>query len=224
MEAEEIIGLLKKGDLEKAKDALSKEIDNLSDEELKEILEVAESVAKEKEDIELLKLVVYYYAEFFGIDKLEEFEGIAKEKGYEGLMHLADLYSLLGYPEKALDIYRELLKTDLIKEKEHIGEIYYGIATIHDELQEYDKALEAINEAVKAFKESNNVEKLHQAEVYRAYITFENGDRDKAKEILAGLLPHVTNREIKPRYTSFLKRFLKMRKTMRPQSRNPSIP
>ncbi|AEC51619.1 hypothetical protein PNA2_0703 [Pyrococcus sp. NA2] len=180
---------------EEIKEILEKKIDSLSDEELQEILEIGEKIGKEKGDLELLKLVTYYYAEFFGIDKLKEFENVAKEKGFDGLLHLADLYSLLGYPEKALDIYRELLKKE--SDPERRGEVYYGIATVHEDLQEYDKARDAIEKAVKAFKDSGNEEKLQQAEVYYAYITFEAGDKVKAKEILAGMLPRVKDRNIR---------------------------
>lgn len=65
MTSEDIINALKAGNIEKAKELLTKEIDRLTDEELREVLEVAEEVAKEKRDLELYKLVVYYYAEFF---------------------------------------------------------------------------------------------------------------------------------------------------------------
>ncbi|CAB49090.1 tetratricopeptide repeat protein [Pyrococcus abyssi] len=195
MKAQEILELLKTGDIERAKEMLSKSIDELEDEELKEILEVAEKVAREKGDVELLKMVTYYYAEFFGIDKLKEFEEFAKGKGKEGLFQLADLYSLLGYPERALQIYRDLLEGE--EDNETIGEIYYGIATIHDELQEYEKALDAIEKAVDAFKKCGCREKLEQAELYLAYITFENGKIEEAKETLGKLLAETEDSEIK---------------------------
>ncbi|ASJ15857.1 hypothetical protein A3L04_01590 [Thermococcus chitonophagus] len=195
MEAEKIVEALKEGRLEEAKALLTKKIDVLSDEELKEVLEVAERKAREYEDLELYKIVVYYYAEFLGVDKIAEFEDLARKKGFEGLLELADLYSLLGFPEKALDIYREAIEEETDPEK--LGEAYFGIATIHEELQEYDKALEVIKKAIENLEKANNREKLLRAKIYEGYLTFEAGDKVKAKERLARLLPEVPKGELK---------------------------
>ncbi|MFA4641203.1 tetratricopeptide repeat protein [Pyrococcus kukulkanii] len=195
MEVERILKALEEGKIDEAKTLMAKEVDMLSDEELKEVLEIAEKKAKEYEDLELYKIVVYYYAEFFGIDKLAEFEELARRKEFEGLMELADLYSLLGFPEKALEIYREILENETDPEK--LGEAYFGIATIHEELQEYDKALEVIKKAIESLEKSSNREKLLRAKIYEGYLTFEAGDKVKAKEKLAKLLPEVPEGELK---------------------------
>ncbi|MFA4662800.1 tetratricopeptide repeat protein [Pyrococcus kukulkanii] len=195
MEVERILKALEEGKIDEAKTLMAKEVDMLSDEELKEVLEIAEKKAKEYEDLELYKIVVYYYAEFFGIDKLAEFEELARRKEFEGLMELADLYSLLGFPEKALEIYREILEKETDPEK--LGEAYFGIATIHEELQEYDKALEVIKKAIESLEKSSNREKLLRAKIYEGYLTFEAGDKVKAKEKLAKLLPEVPEGELK---------------------------
>ncbi|AMM53110.1 tetratricopeptide repeat protein [Pyrococcus kukulkanii] len=195
MEVERILKALEEGKIDEAKTLMAKEVDMLSDEELKEVLEIAEKKAKEYEDLELYKIVVYYYAEFFGIDKLAEFEELARRKEFEGLMELADLYSLLGFPEKALEIYREILEKETDPEK--LGEAYFGIATIHEELQEYNKALEVIKKAIESLEKSSNREKLLRAKIYEGYLTFEAGDKVKAKEKLAKLLPEVPEGELK---------------------------
>ena len=195
MESEKIVKALKEGRLYEAKGLITKEIDMLSDEELKEVLEVAEEKAREYEDLELYKIVTYYYAEFLGIDKLVEFEEFARKKGFEGLMELADLYDLLGFPEKALETYREILENE--RDPEKLGEAYFGIATVHEELQEYDKALEMIKKAIENLEKSNNREKLLRAKIYEGYLIFEAGEKVKAKEKLARLLPEVPRGELK---------------------------
>lgn len=157
-------------------------------------MEVAEEVAKEKRDLELYKLVVYYYAEFFGISKLHEFEEFARKFETKGLLHVADLYSLLGYPEKALEIYEGVLAEE--KRPEIVGEVYYSIAAIYEELQEYEKAIEFIRKAIEEFKAANAKRKELQARVYEGYLLYESGDKVKAKEILAKLLAEVEDKEL----------------------------
>ncbi|AFK21856.1 lipopolysaccharide assembly protein LapB [Pyrococcus sp. ST04] len=195
MEIEEIKKAIESENIEKVREILPKIIDSATDEELKEILEMVEELAKKTNNIDLYKNVVYYYAEFFGIDKITEFEELAKKAGFEGLLQLADLYALLGFPEKALEVYRDLTKE--IEDPEKLGEVYYGMATVHEELQEYEKALELMKKAIEEFRKANNKEKMLQAEIYEAYLTFEAGDKVMAKEKLARLLPETPSGELK---------------------------
>lgn len=131
---------------------------------------------------------------FFGISKLHEFEEFARKFETKGLLHVADLYSLLGYPEKALEIYEGVLAEE--KRPEIVGEVYYSIAAIYEELQEYEKAIEFIRKAIEEFKAANAKRKELQARVYEGYLLYESGDKVKAKEILAKLLAEVEDKEL----------------------------
>jgi len=94
---EEILKAIEEKDCKKVADLLYHKVDELGDEELKEVLEKAEKLALECEDFELYKLTVYYFHELLGIDKLGEFESLAEEKDtFEVKFELADLYYLIG--------------------------------------------------------------------------------------------------------------------------------
>ncbi|MDK2854395.1 MAG: hypothetical protein PWP49_1752 [Thermococcaceae archaeon] len=59
---------------------------------------------------------------------------------------------------------------------------------IHEELLEYEKALELMDKAEKALEELGKEEDVKQIRIYKAYITFEMGETAKAKAELAELL------------------------------------
>jgi tetratricopeptide (TPR) repeat protein len=64
---------------------------------------------------------------------------------------------------------------------------------IHEELQEYEKALELIEKAEELYKELGDERELLRIEIHRGYITFEAGDTYKGKAIIAGVLPKALN-------------------------------
>lgn len=192
---EELLKALEEKDTKKVANLLYYKVDELSDEELREVLERAEKLALEKKDYELYKLVVYYYHEFLGVDKIAEFEKLAeKEGGFEAKFHLADLYFLIGELEKSLELFRALLEEEVAKGNvENAAKVYYSMATIHEELQEYEKALELIEKVKELYEELGNERELLRVEIHRGYITFEAGDTYQAKAIIAGVLPKILN-------------------------------
>lgn len=192
---EELLKALEEKDTKKVANLLYYKVDELSDEELREVLERAEKLALEKKDYELYKLVVYYYHEFLGVDKIAEFEKLAeKEGGFEAKFHLADLYFLIGELEKSLELFRALLEEEVAKGNvENAAKVYYSMATIHEELQEYEKALELIEKVKELYEELGDERELLRVEIHRGYITFEAGDTYQAKAIIAGVLPKILN-------------------------------
>jgi len=192
---EELLKALEEKDTKKVANLLYYKVDELSDEELKEVLEKAEKLALEKKDYELYKLVVYYYHEFLGVDKIAEFEKLVeKEGGFEAKFHLADLYFLIGELEKSLEVFRALLEEEVAKGNvENAAKVYYSMATIHEELQEYEKALELIEKVKELYEELGDERELLRVEIHRGYITFEAGDTYQAKAIIAGVLPKILN-------------------------------
>lgn len=193
---EEILKAIQEKDCKKVASLLYYKVDELSEEDLREILEKAEKLALECKDFELYKLVVYYYLEFFEIDKVTEFEKIAeRENTFEAKYHLADLYFLIGNLEKSLDLYRQLLEEETEKgNRENIAKVYYSMALIHEELMEYDRALELMKKAEEILEELEKEEDVLHIRIYKAYITFENGDIPKAKAELASVLPKVLDK------------------------------
>ncbi|CAI1491905.1 TPR repeat protein [Thermococcus nautili] len=192
---EEIMKAIEEKNCEKLRRILYYKVDDLSDEELKGVLEKAEKLAKECKDWELYKLVLYYYHEILNEDKISEFEKLAKESDdFELKFHLADLYYLIGELEKSLELFRALLEEEVAKgNAEHAARIYYSMAMIHEELQEYEKALELIEKAEELYRELGDERELLRIEIHRGYITFEAGDTYKGKAIIAGVLPKVLN-------------------------------
>ncbi len=192
---EEIMKAIEEKNCEKLRRILYYKVDELSDEELKEVLKKAEKLAKECRDWELYKLVLYYYHEILNEDRISEFEKLAKESDdFELKFHLADLYYLIGELEKSLELFRALLEEEVAKGNvEHAARIYYSMAMIHEELQEYEKALELIEKAEELYKELGDERELLRIEIHRGYITFEAGDTYKGKAIIAGVLPKVLN-------------------------------
>lgn len=192
---EELLKALEEKDTKKVANLLYYKVDELSDEELKEVIERAEKLAIEKKDYELYKLVVYYYHEFLGVDKIAEFEKLAeKEESFEAKFHLADLYFLIGELEKSLELFRALLEEEVAKGNvENAAKVYYSMATIHEELQEYEKALELIEKVKELYEELGDERELLRVEIHRGYITFEAGDTYQAKAIIAGVLPKILN-------------------------------
>lgn len=188
---EEILKAVEEKDCKKVASLLYYKVDGLSDEELTEILEKAEKLALECKDPELYKLIVYYFHELLGVDKISEFEKMAKEEDtFEAKFQLADLYYLLGELEKSLDLYRALLEEETEKgNKENIAKIYYNMALIHEEIQEYEKALELMEKAEEIYRELGKEEEVLHIAVYKAYVTFEMGEPYKAKAMLAGVIP-----------------------------------
>ena len=192
---EEILKAIEEKNCEKLRRLLYYRVDELSDEELKEVLEKAEKLAKECKDWELYKLVLYYYHEILNEDRISEFEKLAKESDdFELKFHLADLYYLIGELEKSLELFRALLEEEVAKGNvEHAAKIYYSMAMIHEELQEYEKALELIEKAKELYEKLGDERELLRIEIYRGYITFEAGDTYKGKAIIAGVLPKALN-------------------------------
>ncbi|AEH25301.1 tetratricopeptide repeat protein [Pyrococcus yayanosii] len=189
---EELMKAIERGNTKEVARLLYLKADELSDEELREVLEKAEELAKKSEDYELYKLVLYYYAEVFGIDKLEDFEKLAEKDGFEVKFHLADLHFLLGNPEKALEIYRGLIEEEASRgNRENLAKVYYNMALIHEELHEYEKALELLKKAEEILEELGAEEDLLHVKIYEGYVTFELGKVDEAKAMLAALLPRV---------------------------------
>jgi tetratricopeptide (TPR) repeat protein len=190
---EEILKAIEEKDTKKLANLLYYKIDELSDEQLEEVLKKAEEIALEKKDYELYKLVVYYYHEFLEVDKISEFEELVEREGsFEAKFHLADLYFLLGELEKSLAMYRSLLEEEIAKgNTEHVAEIYYNMALIYEELQDYEKAYEFLELAEKKYGELKDEGKIIHIQVYKAYVKFEMGDSYEAKAMLAGLLPKV---------------------------------
>ncbi|WP_297461383.1 tetratricopeptide repeat protein [Thermococcus sp.] len=194
---EEILKAIEEKDCKRVAKLLYTKVDQLDDDELKEVLEKAEKLALECEDYELYKIVVYYFHELLGINKVPEFEKLAEEKDtFEVKYHLADLYYLIGELEKSLELYRALLEEEAAKgHLEHVGKIYYAMAMIYEELQEYDKALELMKKAEEAFESLGNEEELLRVRIHRAYVMFEAGHPYEAKAMLAGLLPKVLDKK-----------------------------
>ncbi|WP_297074318.1 tetratricopeptide repeat protein [Thermococcus sp.] len=192
---EEILKAIEEKNCEKLRRLLYYRVDDLSDEELKEILGKAEKLAKDCKDWELYKLVLYYYHEILNEDRISEFEKLAKESDdFELKFHLADLYYLIGELEKSLELFRTLLEEEVAKGNvEHAARIYYSMAMIHEELQEYEKALELIEKAKELYEELGDERKILRIEIYRGYVTFEAGDTYKGKAIIAGVLPKALN-------------------------------
>ncbi|WP_457742740.1 hypothetical protein [Thermococcus sp.] len=192
---EEIMKAIEEKDCEKLRRLLYYRIDDLSDEQLREVLEKAEKLARECKDWELYKLVLYYYHEALNEDRISEFEKLAKESDdFELKFHLADLYYLIGELEKSLELFRALLEEEVAKGNvEHAARIYYSMAMIHEELQEYEKALELIEKAKELYGKLGDERELLRIEIHRGYITFEAGDTYKGKAIIAGVLPKALN-------------------------------
>ena len=193
---EEILKAIEEKDCRKVADLLYHRVDELSDEELREVLEKAEKLALECEDFELYKLTIYYFHELLEIDKISEFEKLAEEKDtFEVKFELADLYYLIGELEKSFDLYRALLEEETEKgNKENIAKIYYNMALIHEELQEYEKALELMEKAEEIYRELGKEEQVLRVSIHRAYVIFESGESYTAKAMLAGLLPKVLDK------------------------------
>jgi tetratricopeptide (TPR) repeat protein len=194
---EEILKAIEEKDCKKIADLLYHKVDELGDEELKEILEKAEKLALECEDFELYKLTTYYFHELLGVDKLSEFEKLTEEKDtFEVKFELADLYYLLGELEKSLDLYRAILEEETAKGNvENVAKVYYSMALIHEELQEYDKALELMDKAIEIYEELGDEEGLLRVRIHRAYVLFESGETYEAKAMLAGLLTKVQDKK-----------------------------
>jgi len=192
---EEIMKAIEEKNCEKLRRILYYRVDDLSDEELREVLKKAEELAKECRDWELYKLVLYYYHEVLNEDRISEFEKLAEESDdFELKFHLADLYYLIGELEKSLELFRALLEEEVAKGNiENSARIYYSMAMIHEELQEYEKALELIEKAEELYRELGDERELLRIEIHRGYITFEAGEAYKGKAIIAGVLPKVLN-------------------------------
>jgi len=143
--------------------------------------------------------VVYYFLEFLDVNKIEEFEKLAKkEDSFEAKYHLADLYYLLGELEKALDLYRGILEEETEKGNlENIAKVYYNMGLIHKELLEYEKALELMDKAEKVLEELGREEEIKQIRIHKAYITFEMGKIAEAKAELAELLSQDLDNKLK---------------------------
>jgi len=190
---DEILKAIEEKDCKKVADLLYHRVDELGDEELKEVLEKAEKLALECRDFELYKLTVYYFSELLGIDKLSEFEKLVEEEDtFEIKFELADLYYLIGELEKSLELYRALLEEETEKgNRGNIAKIYYAMALIHEELQEYEKAIELMEKAKGIYKELGKEEEILRIDIHRAYVLFESGETYEAKAMLAGLLPLV---------------------------------
>lgn len=190
---EELMKAIQEKNCGELKRVLYYRVDDLSDEQLKEVLEKAEEIAKECNDWELYKLVLYYYHEILGIDKISEFEKLAKEKDeFELKFHLADLYYLIGELEKSLELFRGLLEEEVAKGNvEHAARIYYSMAMIHEEIQEYEKALELIEKAEELYEKMGDERELLRLRIYKGYVTFEAGDTYRGKAIIAGVLPKI---------------------------------
>ncbi len=190
---EELLKALEEKDTKKVASLLYYKIDELSDEQLEEILKKAEKLALEQKDYELYKLVVYYYHEFLEIDKVSEFEELVEKEGsFEAKFHLADLYFLLGELEKSLALYQALIEEELTKGNlEHVAEIYHNMAMIEEELQDYEKAYELLEKAEKYYRELGDEEKLLHVLIYKAYVKFEMGETPEAKGMLAEVLPRI---------------------------------
>lgn len=188
---EELLKALEKKDTKKLAGLLYYKVDELSDEELEDILKKAEELALEKKDYELYKLVAYYYHEFLEVDKISEFEDLAEKEGsFEAKFHLADLYFLIGELEKSLALYQGLLEEELAKRNlDHVAEIYYNMALIEEELQDYEKAYELLEKAEEYYKELDREGELLHIRVYKAYVKFEMGETYEAKAMLAEVLP-----------------------------------
>ncbi|WP_297507372.1 tetratricopeptide repeat protein [Thermococcus sp.] len=191
----EILKAIEEKDVEKVRRLLYYRVDELSDEELREVLEKAEKLALEKGDWELYKLVLYYYHEILNEDRISEFEKLAEEsEDFEPKFHLADLYYLIGDLEKSLELFRALLEEEVAKGNiEHAARIYYSMAMIHEELQEYEKALQLIEKARELYEKLGDEKELLRIEIHRGYITFEAGDTYRGKAIIAGVLPKILN-------------------------------
>lgn len=194
---EEILKAIEEKDCKKVATLLYHRVDGLGDEELKEVLEKAEKLALECNDFELYKLTVYYFHELLDVDKLSEFEKMAEESDtFEVKFELADLYYLIGELEKSLEMYRALLEEETEKgNRENIAKIYYAMALIHEELQEYEKALELMEKAEQTYKELGKEDEALRVAIHRAYVTFESGETYEAKAMLAGFLPRVLDRD-----------------------------
>ncbi len=190
---EEIIKAIKERNCKKVANLLYYKVDELNDEDLSEVLKKAEALALECNDLELYKLVVYYYHELLGVDKISEFKKMAEEEGdFEVKFELADLYYLIGELEKSLELHRSLLDEETKKgHKTNIAKVYYNMALIHEELQEFEKAKELMEKAEGIYRELGDEKEFLHVAVYKAYVTFEMGETYKAKAMLAGLLPKV---------------------------------
>jgi tetratricopeptide (TPR) repeat protein len=188
---EEILKAIEEKDCKKVATLLYHRVDELGDEELKEVLEKAEKLALECRDFELYKLTVYYFSELLGIDKLSEFEKLVEEENtFEIKFELADLYYLIGELEKSFDLHRSLLEEETARgNKENVAKVYYSMALIHEELQEYEKAIELMEKAKDIYKELGKEEEILRIDIHRAYVVFEAGETYEAKAMLAGLLP-----------------------------------
>ncbi|USG99326.1 tetratricopeptide repeat protein [Thermococcus argininiproducens] len=187
---EEVLKAIQEKECEKVATLLYYKADELTEDELKIVLEKTEKLALECKDYELYKLVVYYSLEFLEVDKIKDFEEFVEKDGsFEAKYHLADLYYLLGELEKSIDIYRELLEEETEKGNlGNIAKIYYNMGLIHEELLEYEKALELMSKAEKAFEELGKKEEVIHIRIHKAYITFEIGEIPKAKAELAEIL------------------------------------
>ena len=194
---EEILKAIEEKDCKKVAELLYHKVDELEDEKLKEVLERAEKLAKECNDLELYKIVVYYFHELLEIDKVAEFEALVDELDtFEAKFQLADLYYLIGELEKSLAMYRGLLEEETERgNKENIARIYYAMAMIHEELQEYEKAIELLEKAEEIYKELGREVDFLRARIHRAYVIFENGDSYLAKAMVAEVLPKITDRK-----------------------------
>ncbi|WP_297499053.1 tetratricopeptide repeat protein [Thermococcus sp.] len=193
----EILKAIEEKDVEKVRRLLYYRVDDLSDEELREVLEKAEKLALEAKDWELYKLVLYYYHEVLNEDRINEFEKLAKEsEEFEPKFHLADLYYLIGDLEKSLELFRALLEEEVANGNiGHAASIYYSMAMIHEELQEYEKALQLIEKARELYEKLGDEKELLRIEIHRGYITFEAGDTYRGKAIIAGVLPKILNED-----------------------------
>jgi len=194
---EEILKAIEEKDCRKVADLLYHKLDRMEDDELKEILEKAEELAKECRDPELYKIVVYYFHEILEIDRIEAFENfVYEEDTFEAKFQLADLYYLIGDLEKSLAMYRGLLEEETEKGNlENIGKVYHNMAMIHEELQEYEKALELLKKAEEIYRELGDEEELLKLRIHRAYVTFEAGDTYPAKAMVAEVLPKVLDKK-----------------------------
>ncbi len=193
---EEILKAIEEKDTKKVANLLYYRVDDLSDEDLKELLERAEKLALELRDFDLYKLVVYYYHELLETEKIGEFEKMVEEEDtFEAKFNLADLYFLIGEFEKSLSLYEQLLEEETEKgNMENIAKIYYNLGLIHEELQEYEKALELMGKAEEILEELGKSDEVLHVRIYTGYIKFEMGNIGEAKADLADVLRQVRDK------------------------------
>jgi len=190
---EDLLRAIEMEDTETIAKILYGRIDEIEEKKLSEVLKKVAEVAFKKRDWELFKLSAYYEHEILGDNSLiKEFEELAEKDGFETNFHLADLYFMIGEVEKSLELYRELLEEETVKGNlDNVAEVYYSMALVYEELQDYEKAYELIEKAEEYFFNAKNESRLKETKVYKAYLKFEMGRSYEAKAELAGVIPEV---------------------------------